>query len=204
MLHYPSQRREQKLRRSGFTVVAGLDEAGRGSWAGPLVAGAVILNLDTKIKGLADSKSLRAPVRQELFQKIIQQAAAWAVGIVASNDIDTLGLTAANILAMRLALKNLKVKPNYFLADGNIFKSETLDGENIINGDRNVASIAAASIVAKVTRDTMMDQLDEEFPQYGFKQHKGYGTNHHWQMLMEHGVCRIHRQSFEPIKNLVK
>jgi len=204
MAYYPNLRKEKKLIRQGFKYIAGLDEAGRGSWAGPIVAGAVILDPKIKIKGINDSKKLRAPLRGKIFLEITAKCIAWATGIISANNIDKIGLGPANAQAMQLALENLKVKPNYFLSDGLNFNLQNYKGESVIKGDHKVTSIAAASIIAKVVRDQIMDDLDGQYPEYGFKQHKGYGTNHHFQMLVEHGASKIHRYSFKPVKNLAK
>lgn len=205
MPFYPNLRKEKKLWKQGYQYIAGLDEAGRGSWAGPLVAGAVILNPKIKIKGIADSKKLRSPLRQKAFEEITNHAIAWAIGIVEAAEIDKIGLGPANILAMQRALENLKISPHYFLADGLIkINFKKIMGESIVDGDHKIKSVAAASIIAKVFRDDLMNKLDEKFPAYGFKQHKGYGTNHHFQMLVEHGACNIHRRSFKPVQDLIK
>ena len=204
MPYYPNLRKEKKLLRLGYQHIAGLDEAGRGSWAGPIVAGAVILDPNVKIKSVADSKKLRSPLRKKIFLEITTVAKAWATGIVSAQSIDKLGIAQANTIAMQLALDNLKIKADYFLADGLKFKFGSLPGQTIVKGDHKVTSIAAASIIAKVVRDALMDDFDEKYPQYGFKHHKGYGTNHHFQMLMKYGISKIHRKSFRPIKNLVK
>ena len=204
MPYYPNLRKEKKLLRQGYQHISGLDEAGRGSWAGPIVAGAVILDPNIKIKGIDDSKKLRAPLRKRIFLEITATAKAWATGIVSAQNVDKLGIAQANIVAMQLALDNLKIKADYFLADGLKFEFGSLPGQTIIKGDHKVSSIAAASIVAKVVRDALMDDFDDQYPQYGFNHHKGYGTNHHFQMLMEHGISKIHRKSFRPMKNLVK
>jgi len=203
-MFYPNFRQEKKLNRCGFLYIAGVDEAGRGAWAGPLVAGAVILNPKIKIKGIKDSKLLRSPQRQEIFDELKEVAIAWAVGLVDEKLIDEIGLGAANLLAMRKAVESLSVPANYFLADGFAPKDLNIPGHPIIKGDYKVTSIAAASIIAKVTRDRIMDELDERFPQYGFKHHKGYGTAHHHNMLIRYGVSEIHRKTFKPINSLVE
>jgi len=200
---YPNQRPEKKLQRQGFKYIAGLDEAGRGSWAGPIVAGAVILDPKAKIRGIKDSKLLRTPDRKDLFNKIAQAAIAWSVGVVNNTEIDKIGIGPANILAMKQAIKKLSTPPDYLLIDALKVDYKNLPSQAVIDGDHKITSVAAASIVAKVIRDRLMDELDEINPQYGFKHHKGYGTNHHWQMINEHGICEIHRKSFRPIKDFL-
>ena len=183
-------------------LIAGIDEAGRGSWAGPIVAACVILDPKIKIKGIKDSKLLRAPDRQKMFDKITDLAIAWAVAMISHTEIDKIGINNANILAMEKAFKKISPLPDYLLIDAFKVNTDNIPTASFIKGDYKITSIAAASIVAKVSRDNLMDQLDEQYPEYGFKHHKGYGTNHHWQMLMEHGICRLHRQSFKPMKDL--
>ncbi|MBN1779309.1 MAG: ribonuclease HII [Candidatus Buchananbacteria bacterium] len=203
-MFYPNKSQEKRLVKKGFQLIAGIDEAGRGAWAGPIVAAAVIMPLDNKIKGIKDSKLLRLPERKSLYKKITESALAWGVGIVDYDVIDKDGLTRANFLAMELAVKSIKPLPDYLLIDGRNLKIADLSSSGIIDGDYKVFSIAAASIVAKVTRDNLMDELDEKYPAYGFKQHKGYGTNQHFQMLMQYGVSKIHRRSYKPIKDLLE
>ena len=199
---YPNSFQEKILERKGFKLIAGVDEAGKGSWAGPVVAAAVILNPRKKIKGVKDSKLLRAPLREELFQEIIKNCLAWGVGIVSNKIIDKVGITKANSRAMVEAIDNLSVRADFILVDGFGLEYGLVPTKALIDGDYKVVSIAAASIVAKVTRDKLMDDLDEHFPQYGFKHHKGYGTNYHFQALMNHGPCSCHRLSFRPMKDL--
>ena len=199
-MYYPNLRQEKKLRKKGFKYIAGLDEAGKGAWAGPIVAGAVILNPKIKIKGIRDSKLLRAPIRQELYKKIIDSAISWSVAIVDQAQIDQTGIVPANVLAMEKALAGLNIQPDYLLIDYLKIDSQNLPILAMIDGDYKITSVAAASIIAKVTRDKIMDDLDEEYPQYGFKQHKGYGTNHHFAMINKWGICAIHRKTWEPMK----
>ena len=204
MGYYPNFRHEKKLYRQGYQLIAGLDEAGRGSWAGPLVAAAVILDPAQKIKGLKDSKKITALQRQEIFKVITTRALAWAVGVVSQTNIDKIGITRANVTAMQEAIKNLSCQPDFILIDSISIPYRNVPMLSINKADYKIATVAAASIVAKVTRDQIMNELDEKYPRYGFKQHKGYGTNHHLQMLVEHGVSQIHRRSFQPIKDLEK
>jgi len=202
-MYYPNFRTEKKLNKQGFLLIAGVDEAGRGSWAGPIVAAAVILNPQTKIKGIKDSKLLRSPIRKKLFDQITSQAIAWAIGVVSEKEIDHIGINQANILVMQKAIKKLKKSPDYLLIDAVDINYKKLPSLSVIKGDYKIKSIAAASIIAKVSRDKIMDNLDEKYPQYGFKQHKGYGTSHHFQMINQYGICKIHRQTWEPMKNFV-
>ncbi len=202
-MRFPNRQTEIKLRQRGYHHIAGLDEAGKGAWAGPVVAGAVILNPVKKIYGLRDSKLLTALARERLYEKIINSALAWSVGMAGNDVIDSIGLTAANLAAMADALKNLKFPPDYLLIDAVKVNYRNLPYQAIIDGDYKITSIAAASIVAKVTRDRLLCRFHEEFPQYGFDEHKGYGTKKHQTMLGRHGICRLHRQSFRPIKSLI-
>lgn len=204
MAYYPNLRHEKKLSKKGYQHIVGLDEAGRGSWAGPIVAGAVILDLNKKIKGLKDSKKLRMPDRKQLFVDITNQALAWAIGAISQTNIDRIGIARANALVMQLALKNLAIQPDFVLIDAIPINYHAAPTQTVIGGDHKISSIAAASIIAKVTRDQIMDELAEKYPAYGFNHHKGYGTNHHFQMLMEHGISKIHRKSFQPMKDLIR
>ena len=197
---YPNWRQEKKLFKRGFHLIAGVDEVGRGAWAGPLVAAAVILDPQVKIKGIKDSKLLLAPSRKNLCQQIIDSAWSWALGVVEQETIDQIGLGLANQLALAKAASALKIKPDYLLVDGLKFFSALAPSLSIVDGDYKVTSIAAASIVAKVKRDEIMEKLAEVYPAYGFNQHKGYGTSYHYQMLIEHGVSAIHRKTFAPIR----
>jgi ribonuclease HII len=197
---YPNLRQEKKLRRSGFCYIAGLDEAGKGAWAGPIVAGAVILDPKIKIKGIKDSKLLRRPQREELFEIITNSVIGWAAGIISEKIIDEMGIVKANTMAMEEAIKGLKIPPDFLLIDAIKLPNLNTPSLSVIDGDYKITSVAAASIIAKVTRDRIMEELSEKYPQYGFLHHKGYGTNFHYQMLCQYGATDIHRKSFEPIK----
>ncbi|OGY46012.1 MAG: ribonuclease HII [Candidatus Buchananbacteria bacterium RIFCSPHIGHO2_01_FULL_46_12] len=201
-MRYPNYSHENKILSQGFTLIAGLDEAGRGAWAGPIVAGAVILNPEVKIRGLKDSKLLCTKAREELFAEIAAKALGWAAGIISEKKIDQQGLGWANLAAMRLALKNLSPQPDHLLIDAVKLNYENLPSLSIIDGDYKITSIAAASIVAKVTRDRLMIELHEKYPEYNFDRHKGYGTAGHYQMIFRHGLCALHRRSFRPMRNL--
>lgn len=180
----------------GFEVIAGVDEAGRGPLAGPVVAAAVILPTGMTIEGVNDSKLLSEKRREELYIDITSKALSVGVGIVSHEVIDRVNIYQASILAMRKALEHLDHPFDIVLADGNSFKHETWRYRNIIDGDAKSVTIAAASVIAKVTRDRLMREYHEQYPQYGFDRHKGYGTRLHLQALREHGMCPIHRRSF--------
>ena len=196
----PSSSIKNKLRAQGFTHIAGVDEAGRGPLAGPLVAAAVILPSQAKLQGLADSKLLSAKKREELFYLIKEQALAIGVGRVSHKLIDKLNIGRANLLAMRLAVENLSLVPDYLLLDGGRYRLDLpIKQRGIVGGDRKCASIAAASIIAKVTRDRIMLRYHQKYPEYHFHLHKGYGTEKHFRKLREYGPSPIHRRSFAPV-----
>ena len=180
----------------GIEHLAGVDEAGRGPLAGPVVAAAVIFPKDVFIDGVDDSKKLSEKKRNTLFVLIKQQALSIGIGVVQHEVIDRINIYQASILAMRKALDDLSLQPQFAAVDGNSFKHDTLPYENIIDGDAKVFTIAAASIVAKVTRDHMMSEYHELYPVYGFAKHKGYGTKEHREAIRQHGLCDIHRRSF--------
>jgi ribonuclease HII len=189
---------ERALWAQNIEHIAGVDEAGRGPLAGPVVAAAVIFPKEFVMYGVDDSKKLSARKREELFIMISHQAMSVGVGIIDHKVIDRINILQATHLAMRRALENLAVKPDYVLVDGNSFKHDTLHFQNIIGGDAKSFTIAAASIIAKVTRDRLMCKLDACFPQYGFARHKGYGTPQHIEAIRAYGICEIHRKSFHP------
>ena len=185
-------------------AIAGIDEAGRGPLAGPVVAGAVILNRHIVIEGLRDSKTLTAKRRAELATDIRQRSLAWSVAWADAAEIDSLNILEATLLAMRRAILGLAVLPHYVQIDGNripelTFGSERIEGEAIIGGDATNAAISAASIVAKVCRDQIMVEMDRIYPNYGFARHKGYGTADHRERIERFGPCQQHRRSFRPI-----
>ncbi len=187
------------------TAVAGVDEAGRGPLAGPVVAGAVILDEYSPIEGLRDSKKLSSKRRSELALEIQQRSLAWSVAWADRAEIDRLNILEATLLAMRRAILGLRVQPDYVQIDGNrlptlTFGSERIDGEAIVGGDGTHAAISAASIVAKVCRDQIMLQMDRIYPNYGFAQHKGYGTAMHRSRIEHLGPCQQHRRSFRPFR----
>jgi ribonuclease HII len=198
----PHTREESALRKQGHQFIAGADEAGKGSWAGPIVAAAVILPPDFLPKMVNDSKKLTEPQRQKMFVHVTRHAISWAVGVVSSQEIDQKGIVAANKKALLAALKKLHVRPQAILVDAVKIKVGRKPVKAIVHGDAKVLSIAAASIVAKVVRDALMVGQHRLFPQYEFHQHKGYGTARHERLLKKHGPSPIHRYSFAPIRSL--
>ncbi len=200
---------EYNLRDQGFSRIAGVDEAGRGAWAGPVVAGAVILPLDRfdlahALEGVNDSKQLSAVVRETLLPRIMEVAVAVSIGYATHTEIDEIGIVPATRLAMRRALGALSVQPDVLLSDAMPLPELKLPCVPLIRGDQKSLSIAAASIAAKVTRDQFINQLDELFPQYGFMIHKGYGTALHQRALQQFGPCHAHRMTFAPIRAILE
>lgn len=184
---------EQTLRRRGFTRLAGVDEAGRGACAGPLVAAAVILPVGVQIEGVADSKTLTAQTRERLYDEIVEVAESWSVVVIPPADVDKRGLHVCNVLALRQAVWRLGARPDYVFTDGFPVDGLPSPALAVWKGDTIVSCVAAASIVAKVTRDRMMTALDAQYPQYEFARHKGYITAAHSQALERHGPCPQHR-----------
>lgn len=191
--------RQKPLDWDPIGLRAGVDEAGRGPLAGPVVAAAVILDDARRIRGLADSKVLTPLQRDKLFDQIREKALCCAVGEASVEEIDTLNIFHATMLAMRRAVEGLRLKPVKVLVDGNRLPRLDVLSEAIVGGDAKVKAISAASIIAKVTRDRMLQQLHDEFPQYGFAAHKGYSTPEHLQALKVHGPCVHHRRHFSPV-----
>ena len=187
---------ENEAFSEGFETVCGVDEAGRGPLAGPVCAAAVILPKGLVIDGLNDSKKLTDKKRRELYDVITQSAVSYGIAMASAQEIDEINILQATFLAMQRALDKLAVKPDLALTDGNRAKDFGLPVRTIVKGDSLSASIAAASILAKVTRDRLMEQLDAQYPQYGFAVHKGYGTRRHYAALREYGPCEIHRRTF--------
>ena len=177
-------------------VICGVDEAGRGPLAGPVCAAAVILPEHLELPGLTDSKKLTDKKRRELFPLIQEQAVAFGIGFASEQEIDERNILQATFLAMQRALDQLKVKPDLALIDGNREKDFGLPVKTVVKGDSLSANIAAASILAKVTRDNLMQEMALRYPQYGFEIHKGYGTKAHYSALREFGACPIHRTTF--------
>lgn len=188
---------DREMSETGLRI-AGVDEAGRGPLAGPVVAGVVCLDLSKPIRGIDDSKKLTSAKRDELFEKIVSSGCSYAVGIADAQEVDSVNILQATFSAMRRALEKLEGEYDLLLVDGNLF----IQGipremqKPVVGGDAQSASIAAASIIAKVTRDRMMEEYHLEYPQYGFDSNKGYGTEYHRGMIEQHGLCPIHRRTF--------
>ena len=189
-------RYEGEAREQGYTAVCGVDEAGRGPLAGPVCAAAVILPAGRVIEGVNDSKKLSEKKREELFPVICEKALAYGIGWADEREIDEINILQATYRAMKRAVESLPLTADYALIDGNRMPPLAIPGTTIVKGDALSMSIAAASILAKVSRDRVMVQFSREYPQYGFEQHKGYGTAAHVQALREYGPCPLHRQSF--------
>lgn len=185
-------------------ITAGVDEVGRGPLAGPVVAAAVIFHPEQIIPGLKDSKVLTEAKRESLYDKIIQQARAWAIGRAEVAEIDSINILQASLLAMQRAVQNLNISPQHILVDGNQKPCFDCPTDAIIKGDMLIPVISAASILAKVTRDREMVEMDKKYPEYGFARHKGYPTKQHMQALSEYGVTQIHRQSYAPVQRVMR
>lgn len=217
---YPNFNEEKKLYKKGFRFVLGIDEAGRGPLAGPVVAGAVVFKIKNQklnskvIKGINDSKKLTAKKREEVYNYFKKNPnIEWGIGIVSEKVIDKINILEATKLAMLKAIKNLEkklekprstmelsVELKMLIIDGNMKLDTDLAQKSIVKADQKVLSCALASIFAKVTRDKIMQKFHRKYPEYGFDIHKGYGTKDHFKMLKKHGACKIHRKSFEPVK----
>lgn len=191
---------ENLLKEKGYKVVCGIDEAGRGPLAGPVFAAAVILPDDLTDLGINDSKKLSEKKRDALFDIIKEKAIAWSVGSADEQEIDEINILNATFLAMKRAVEGLPVKPDIALVDGNRKPGTGIEEMTLVKGDSKSISIAAASILAKVSRDRYLLELDEKYPEYQFKKHKGYPTALHYEMIKEHGISPVHRLSF--LKNL--
>ena len=187
---------ERSLIDKGYTYVCGVDEAGRGPLCGPVVAAACILPVGLYIEGLNDSKKLTAKKREAIFDKIIENALAYSIAEASVEEIDELNILEADMLAMRRAIEGLSIKADYALIDGNVSHGFPIPTMTVIHGDATSPSIAAASILAKVTRDRMCEEMDKQYPMYGIAKHKGYGTKQHMEALREHGPSPIHRKKF--------
>ena len=188
---------EKKLYENGVKYIAGIDEAGRGPLAGPVVIGCVIMKPESFIEYVNDSKKVSETKREMLYEKITNEAIAWSTGIVDEKEIDELNILNATKKALTEAIDKLEVKPDVILVDA-LDKIDTkgIKYISVIKGDAKIYSISAASIIAKVTRDRIMKEYDEVYPQYGFAGHKGYGTAKHIQAIKEHGICPLHRKTF--------
>ncbi len=206
-------KKENSLFAAGFKLIAGIDEAGRGPLAGPVVAAAVVLDAAAaekisqikEFKKLKDSKLLPAKKREEFFELIMNNFTAVSVGVCDHETIDRVNIYQATFLCMKKALGDLKIKPDYVMLDGRAeIPNSSLKQESIVDGDNLVFSIAAASIIAKVTHDRLIAQLAKDYPQYGFQNHKGYGTKEHLAALRKFGPTPFHRKSFGPVKDLLQ
>ena len=188
---------EENAISKGFKTICGIDEAGRGPLAGPVYAAAVILPLGLEITGLNDSKKLSEKKREELFDVICEKAVDFSIGIADEKEIDEINILNATFLAMKRAVDGLKIKPDYALIDGNRYpRIGGVTEETIVKGDGKSMSVAAASILAKVSRDRYMLEIAEKYPQYCFEKHKGYGTKLHYEMLEKYGISPVHRKYF--------
>lgn len=188
--------------RSAHPVICGIDEAGRGPLAGDVYAAAVILDPDDIIEGINDSKKLSEKKREELFEEICARAKAYSIATASVAEIEEINILNAAMLAMKRACEGLSVKPDYALIDGNRLPDLDIPAQTVVKGDANSASIAAASILAKVARDRQLRELDALYPEYGFAKHKGYGTKAHYEAILAHGPSPVHRMSF--LKKLYK
>ena len=194
---------EEIYNKEDVKYICGIDEAGRGPLAGPVVVASVIMPKDSMIEGVNDSKKVSEKKREKLYEQITEEAIDWAVGIVDQKEIDEINILNATKKALHMAIENLKVKPERILVDAlEHIDTCKIPYTSIIKGDAKIYSISAASIIAKVTRDRIMRQWDEIYPQYGFAKHKGYGTAAHINAIKEYGLCPLHRLSF--VKNIVK
>jgi ribonuclease HII len=187
---------EQSLIDKGYTYICGVDEAGRGPLCGPVVAAACILPTGLYIEGLNDSKKLSPKKRKKVYNKIIENAIAYCIAEASVEEIDELNILEADMLAMRRAVEGLQIKAEFALIDGNVSRDFPIPTMTVIKGDATSPSIAAASILAKVTRDEMCEQMDKDYPQYGIAKHKGYGTKQHMEALRQYGPSPIHRKKF--------
>ena len=188
--------KERELYPRYGTAVCGIDEAGRGPLCGPVCAAAVILPEGAELPGINDSKKLSEKKREELYPLILERAVAVGIGSASAEEIDRINILQATFLAMRRAVENLSVPASYALVDGNRLPELSVPAEYVIHGDAASASIAAASILAKVSRDRFMYEMDKKYPEYDFAKHKGYGTKLHYEKLREYGPCEIHRMTF--------
>lgn len=191
---------ENEAVQKGYTAIAGVDEVGRGPLAGPVISAAIILPFHSSISGINDSKKLTPKKRAVLYEAIYDQALSIGLGIIDPVEIDRLNILQASLLSMAMAVENLYPQPDYLLIDGVFRIPSGLPQTPIVKGDGRSRSIAAASIVAKVTRDRLMERYHEEYPQFGFDAHKGYPTRAHRQAIREFGSCPIHRRSFKGVK----
>lgn len=204
-MKYPDTKLEEKLWQKGFRYVLGVDEAGRGPLAGPVVVGAVLIeNTKQVVENVRDSKKMTKKQRKKAFVEIQEKSTAFGIGIVDAKEIDRVGIKEAVKEAMILAVseveKKIKKKVDYIISDGAVYLLDDHKMMSISRGDLNHYSIAAASVLAKVTRDMIMEEYSKKYPNYGFEKHMGYGTKMHLDAISKHGICDIHRKSYEPIK----
>ncbi|WP_432617986.1 ribonuclease HII [Butyricicoccus sp.] len=188
--------KETEIRAKGFAAVCGIDEAGRGPLAGPVVAAAVILPEGIELPGVNDSKKLTEKKREALFDFVKENALAYGIGQASEQEIDDINILQATFLAMRRAVEALQIPADFALVDGNRIQGLEIPAETVIGGDGKVLSIAAASILAKVTRDRYMREMAQTYPEYGFEKHKGYGTKAHYAAIEQYGICPLHRKTF--------
>lgn len=198
----PSLEYETEAWQQGYRLIAGVDEAGRGPLAGPVVAAAVILPTNINLPAVNDSKKLTPKQRELAYQNILETALDWGIGVVNEARIDRINILQATYEAMREAIFNLKSPPEFILVDGRAIPGLNIPQRALIDGDSLSLSIAAASVVAKVVRDQIMTGYDREYPEYGFARHKGYGTKAHREAVAKWGPCKIHRRSFGPIREI--
>jgi ribonuclease HII len=200
---------DESYRRQGYRLIAGVDEAGRGPLAGPVVAASVVLHPDARPEGIDDSKKLSAKQRGKAFRRILDSSLAVGLGMVFPDEIDRINILQATFKAMNFAMCSLNQRPDIVLVDGNRVPKSLPKGfelksvHSVVDGDSLSLSIAAASIIAKCFRDSMMQRYHQSYPDYGFDRHKGYGTKSHLAALMKYGPCTIHRKSFAPIKEMI-
>ncbi len=188
---------EEQLRTKGYMSVCGVDEAGRGPLAGPVCAAAVILENGCEIEDLNDSKKLTEKKREQLFDVIKEKAVAYSIAFASVDEIEEFNILNATYIAMNRAINSLSIKPDFAIIDGNRVPSDIkVSASALVKGDMKSMSVAAASVLAKVSRDRLMLQYDEKYPEYNFKKHKGYGTKEHYAAISENGICEIHRRSF--------
>ena len=198
----PDYEYEKAAKKCGFSLICGVDEAGRGPLAGPVCAAAVILPEDAVIEGLNDSKKLSEKKREMLYDVIKEKALAFSVAYGTLEEIEELNILQATFIAMNRAIDGLEIKPDFALIDGNrVPKDIKIPCETVVKGDGKSMSVAAASVLAKVTRDRLMLENDKKYPEYNFKKHKGYGTKEHTELIKKYGPCEIHRISF--LKNIL-
>ena len=188
---------EKQFREQGYNLICGVDEAGRGPLAGPVFAAAVILPIDCEIEGLNDSKKLSEKKRELLFDVIKEKAIAYSIASASVDEIEEVNILKATFLAMNRAISGLNVKADFAIIDGNrVPDNIAVNCEALVKGDSKSMSVAAASVLAKVSRDRLLIEYDEKFPEYNFKKHKGYGTKEHYEAIAKHGICEVHRKSF--------